>query len=128
MLPKRSLRTVVFSVDRGFAHQGRMTDHRASPTPEVSVVIPCLNEADTLATCLEKVHRAFRESAIVGEVIVADNGSTDGSVEIAASMGARIVHVAARGYGSALMGGIAASRGHFVVMGDADDSYDFLEL
>jgi glycosyltransferase involved in cell wall biosynthesis len=105
-----------------------MTDHRASPTPEVSVVIPCLNEADTLATCLEKVHRAFRESAIVGEVIVADNGSTDGSVEIAASMGARIVHVAARGYGSALMGGIAASRGHFVVMGDADDSYDFLEL
>jgi glycosyltransferase involved in cell wall biosynthesis len=101
---------------------------RVPSTPEVSVVIPCLNEADTLATCLEKVHRAFRENDIAGEVIVADNGSTDGSVQIAASMAARIVHVAARGYGSALMGGIAASRGRFVIMGDADDSYDFLEL
>jgi glycosyltransferase involved in cell wall biosynthesis len=106
----------------------RIVEHGPPSTPEVSVVIPCLNEADTLATCLEKVHRAFREHGIVGEVLVADNGSTDGSVEIASSMGARVVHVAARGYGSALMGGIAASRGRFVVMGDADDSYDFLEL
>src|SRR4051794_22148253 len=108
---------------------GRMRDHaRVPPMPEVSVVIPCLNEADTLATCLEKVHRAFRDHAIAGEVIVADNGSTDGSVEIATRMGARVAHVAARGYGSALMGGIAASRGRLIVMGDADDSYDFLEL
>ena len=97
-------------------------------TPEVSVVIPCLNEADTLGTCLEKVQRAFREHAIAGEVIVADNGSTDGSVEIAVRSGARVVPVRARGYGNALMGGIAAARGRFVIMGDADDSYDFLEL
>ncbi len=95
---------------------------------EVSVVIPCLNEADTLGTCIEKARRALHEHAIAGEVIVADNGSTDGSAEIATRLGARLVRVAARGYGHALRGGIAAARGHFVIMGDADDSYDFLEL
>jgi glycosyltransferase involved in cell wall biosynthesis len=90
--------------------------------------MPCLNEADTLATCIRKARTAMSEGGIVGEVIVADNGSTDGSQEIAEAEGARVVPVAARGYGSALMGGIAAARGKYVIMGDADDSYDFLEL
>jgi hypothetical protein len=92
---------------------------------EVSIVMPCLNEADTLATCIEKAQQALREQKIQGEVIVADNGSTDGSQAIATRLGARLVPVAARGYGRALMGGIAAAQGRFIIMGDADDSYDF---
>jgi glycosyltransferase involved in cell wall biosynthesis len=99
-----------------------------APAPELSVVMPCLNEADTLATCIGKAQRAMQQHAISGEVVVADNGSGDGSVEIAESLGARVVHVTERGYGSALMGGIDAARGRFVLMGDADDSYDFLEV
>ena len=95
---------------------------------EVSVVMPCLNEADTLDSCIEKAQRALREHHISGEIIVADNGSTDGSQVIAARMGARVVHVKARGYGNALMGGIAAARGKFIIMGDADDSYNFLQI
>ena len=95
---------------------------------EVSVVMPCLNEADTLETCIGKAQRAFQDNDIPGEIIVADNGSTDGSVAIAGRMGARVVHVEAKGYGNALMGGIAAAGGRFVIMGDADDSYDFLEI
>ncbi|MFP6623733.1 MAG: glycosyltransferase family 2 protein [Myxococcota bacterium] len=95
---------------------------------ELSVVMPCLDEADTLGTCIAKAQRAMSEHGIRGEVIVADNGSRDGSTEIAERAGARVVHVAERGYGSALMGGIAASRGRIVLMGDADDSYDFLEI
>src|SRR5262245_46241941 len=95
---------------------------------EVSVVMPCLNEADTLALCIYKAWGALREGGLCGEVIVADNGSSDGSQEIARRMGARVVEVKARGYGNALKGGIAAARGRFVVMGDADDSYDFREL
>jgi len=95
---------------------------------EVSVVMPCLNEADTLATCIRKARRALIEGAIAGEVIVADNGSTDGSQAIAVHEGARLVRVEARGYGNALMGGIAAAHGKYVIMGDADDSYDFLEI
>ena len=90
--------------------------------------MPCLNEAETLGTCIEKAHRALREHAIAGEVIVADNGSTDGSQAIAEKLGARVVPVRERGYGSALMGGIQEARGRFVIMGDADDSYDFLEI
>ncbi|MGH9411528.1 MAG: glycosyltransferase family 2 protein [Vicinamibacterales bacterium] len=90
--------------------------------------MPCLNEADTLATCIGKAQRALASSNTAGEVIVADNGSSDGSVAIAEESGARVVHVSARGYGSALMGGIEAARGRFVVMGDADDSYDFSEV
>jgi glycosyltransferase involved in cell wall biosynthesis len=105
-----------------------MTKTDAQTIVEVSVVMPCLNEADSLPTCLEKALRALRENGIAGEVIVADNGSTDGSREIATRMGARLVPVAARGYGNALMGGISAARGRFVIMGDADDSYDFLEI
>ncbi len=90
--------------------------------------MPCLNEADTVSACVGKAVRAMREAAIAGEVIVADNGSTDGSQALAESAGARVVPVAAKGYGNALMGGIAAARGRFVLMGDADDSYDFLEI
>ncbi len=95
---------------------------------EVSVVMPCLNEADTVATCIGKAQQAVQEHGILAEVIVADNGSTDDSVRIAAHMGARVVRVQERGYGNALMGGIAAARGEFIIMGDADDSYDFGEI
>jgi glycosyltransferase involved in cell wall biosynthesis len=94
---------------------------------ELSIVIPCLNEAETVGTCVTKALRALRDHGIAGEVIIADNGSIDGSREIAAEFGARVVPVEAKGYGNALMGGIAAARGTFVLMGDADDSYDFLD-
>ncbi len=94
---------------------------------EVSVVIPCLNEADTLETCLQKAHRSLSEAGIQYEIVVADNGSTDASPQIARSNGARVVAVSRRGYGSALMSGIEASHGRYIIMGDADDSYDFLE-
>lgn len=95
---------------------------------ELSVVIPCLNEADTLADCVRTAQTAIRENRIAGEVIVADNGSHDGSIEIAEGQGARLINVPTKGYGSALMGGIAAARGEFIIMGDADGSYDFLEI
>src|ERR1700724_350702 len=94
-------------------------------TIEVSVVMPCLNEAETLEICILKAQRALREAKIAGEVVIADNGSTGSSVEIAGRLGARVVNVEPKGYGNALMGGIAAARGEYVVMGDADDSYDF---
>lgn len=96
--------------------------------PELSVVMPCLNEADTVGICVEKAVRAMRDHGVNGEVVLADNGSSDNSKEIAVSMGARTVDVAEPGYGAALMGGIEASRGKFVIMGDCDDSYDFLEI
>ncbi len=95
---------------------------------ELSVVMPCLNEADTLATCIGKARRAFAAHGIRGEVVVADNGSSDGSQEIARREGAQVVDVSTRGYGAALASGIAAAHGEYVVMGDADDSYDFGEL
>jgi len=102
----------------------------ASPKrdPELSIVMPCLDEAETLGTCIDKAQRALRELEVEGEIIVADNGSTDGSQEIARRKGVRLVEVKTRGYGSALMGGIAAARGKFVITGDADDSYDFTGL
>ncbi len=96
-----------------------------SQTFEVSVVIPCLNEANSLELCIRKALDAFAKSGIQGEVVVADNGSTDGSIEIAEAAGARVVSVRKGGYGAALQGGIARSKGKFIVMGDADDSYDF---
>jgi glycosyltransferase involved in cell wall biosynthesis len=96
--------------------------------PELSVVMPCLNEARTLGTCIRKAQASFDRIGIAGEVVVADNGSTDGSREIAEELGARVVPVEQRGYGAALTGGIAAARGRWVIMGDADDSYDFAEL
>lgn len=95
---------------------------------EVSVVIPCLNEANSLALCVDKAVKAFRASGLSGEVVVADNGSTDGSIQIAEEHGARVVRVAQRGYGSALRAGIAAARGPLIIMGDADDSYDFTDV
>jgi glycosyltransferase involved in cell wall biosynthesis len=99
-----------------------------SCAPEVSVVIPCLNEADTVGACVEKALGALRDSELAGEVIVADNGSTDGSPAIAERLGARVVPVEARGYGHALMDGIEAARAPLIVMGDADDSYDFRQV
>jgi glycosyltransferase involved in cell wall biosynthesis len=96
--------------------------------PELSVVIPCLNEAQTIGTCVRKAQASLEGIRISGEVVVADNGSTDGSQAIAAELGARVVSVTEPGYGSALRGGIAAARGRWVIMGDADDSYDFAAL
>src|SRR5438132_9763017 len=87
--------------------------------------MPCLNEAETLETCIRKAQRALKKENLAGEVIVADNGSTDGSIVIAERLGAKVVHVQERGYGSALRGGIGAASGKYIVMGDADDSYDF---
>jgi glycosyltransferase involved in cell wall biosynthesis len=96
--------------------------------PEVSVIMPCLNEADTLAACIASARRALEENHFQGEIIVADNGSTDGSSALAARLGARVVPVEQKGYGHALMGGIAAARGRFIIMGDSDASYDFGEI
>jgi glycosyltransferase involved in cell wall biosynthesis len=95
---------------------------------ELTVVMPCLNEALTLPACIRKARAFFDRAGVAGEVIVADNGSTDESVRIALESGARVVHVPHRGYGSALRSGIAQAAGKFVVMGDSDDSYDFSDL
>ena len=97
-------------------------------TFELSIVMPCLNEAETLAICIRKAQAFLRKHNIVGEIIVADNGSSDGSQIIAKKNGARVVTVPLRGYGAALMGGIKAARGRYIIMGDADDSYSFNEL
>lgn len=98
-----------------------------SPRVELSIVIPCLNEAETVGACVTAARDAFAGNAIEGEVVVADNGSADGSRDVAAAAGARVVAVRERGYGAALMGGIAAARGRYILMGDADRSYDFGE-
>jgi glycosyltransferase involved in cell wall biosynthesis len=95
---------------------------------ELTVVMPCLNEAETLATCIDKAHAALRANSIAGEVVIADNGSTDGSQQIARDHGARLIPVPIRGYGAALNTGILAARGKYVLMGDADDSYEFNHL
>jgi glycosyltransferase involved in cell wall biosynthesis len=95
---------------------------------EVSVVMPCLNEAETVGQCVAKARAALSSYGVDSEVIVADNGSTDGSQAIATAAGARVIPVTERGYGNALMGGIAAAQGKYVVMGDADMSYDFAEV
>ncbi|WP_193318729.1 glycosyltransferase family 2 protein [Nonomuraea phyllanthi] len=95
---------------------------------ELTVVMPCLNEAETVEVCVRKALACMAEHGIEGEVLIADNGSTDGSQQLARDAGARVVHVDEKGYGNALMGGIRAARGKYVIMGDADDSYDFTAL
>jgi glycosyltransferase involved in cell wall biosynthesis len=110
----------------------QLKPHRQLPPParkaadvELSIIMPCLNEAETIAVCVKKARAFLADHDIAGEVIVADNGSIDGSQQIANALGARIVHVPSRGYGAALIGGIAAAKGTYIAMGDADDSYDF---
>ncbi len=95
---------------------------------EVTIVMPCLNEALTVGTCIQKALAALQKANINGEVVIGDNGSTDGSQEIATKLGARVVPVAKRGYGAALQAGIAAARGRYIIMGDSDDSYDFSNI
>ena len=97
-------------------------------TPLVSIVIPCLNEEETLAFCVQEAHAALASSAVCGEVLVADNGSIDRSVQNAEENGAQVIHVPDQGYGNALLGGIKAAKGQYIMMGDADGSYDFSEL
>ncbi len=105
-----------------------MTTDPLSEDLELTVLMPCLNEAQTVGRCVAKARAYLERAGIAGEVLVADNGSTDGSREIAAAAGARVVPVGRKGYGAALTGGIQAARGRYVIMGDADDSYDFTQL
>src|SRR5438105_14653155 len=95
---------------------------------ELTILMPCLNEAKTIARCIAKARDFLERNGVAGEVLVADNGSTDGSREIAEANGARVVEIPTRGYGSALLGGIRAARGTYIIMGDSDDSYDFSAL
>ena len=107
--------------------EGQRMRHESSVL-ELTILMPCLNEAETIASCVKKAASYLARSRLRGEVLIADNGSTDGSQEIAQGLGARVVPISERGYGAALIGGIEAARGHFVIMGDADDSYDFSQL
>jgi glycosyltransferase involved in cell wall biosynthesis len=102
-----------------------VTESQAAEQIEVSIVMPCLNEEESLAQCIEMAQAGLERAGAQGEIVIADNGSTDGSQEIARGLGARVVDVPRKGYGAALMGGFEAARGRFIVMGDADGSYDF---
>jgi hypothetical protein len=102
--------------------------HDQSAEPELSILMPCLNEARTLGPCIEKAHSFLAQHGVSGEVIVADNGSTDGSTKIAAKLNARVVNVPLRGYGAALAAGIEGAKGKYIIMGDSDESYDFSAL
>ena len=95
---------------------------------EVSIVMPCLNEEETLGICIQKAQDTLEELGIQGEIVIADNGSTDASVEIAERLGARVVHQPLRGYGAAYLAGIAAAEGQYIIIGDSDDTYDFYRL
>jgi glycosyltransferase involved in cell wall biosynthesis len=97
-------------------------------TPQLTILMPCLNEAETLARCIQKAYVGLQRAGVTGEILIADNGSTDGSIEIAERLGARVVPVREKGYGSALRGGIEAAAGQWIIMGDSDDSYDFSNL
>jgi glycosyltransferase involved in cell wall biosynthesis len=104
---------------------------RIQPSPrhlDLTIIMPCLNEAETLANCIGKAKTGIENAGISGEILIADNGSTDGSIEIAERMGARVVRVSEKGYGNALRGGIVAAQGKWIIMGDADDSYDFTQI
>ena len=101
---------------------------KATDDVELTILMPCLNEAETLATCVDKAQGYLRRSGVVGEVLIADNGSTDGSQQIARDHGARVADIPVKGYGAALIGGMEAANGRYVIMGDADDSYDFTNL
>ncbi|HEV8238951.1 MAG TPA: glycosyltransferase family 2 protein, partial [Thermoanaerobaculia bacterium] len=100
----------------------------AEPAPMISVVIPCLDEAETIADCVAKARRGIAASGLAGEVVVVDNGSTDGTPEVAAAAGARVVHESRRGYGSAYLRGFREARGRYLVMGDGDGTYDFEDV
>lgn len=95
---------------------------------ELTILMPCLNEAETVATCVRKAQGFLKRAGIEGEVLVADNGSSDGSPQLAQEAGARVVRIEKKGYGSALIGGIEAACGRYVIMADADDNYDFSQL
>lgn len=115
-------------IDTSAADSSRSPAHAPSqegPTLELTILMPCLNEARTLATCITRARHFLSRAGICGEVVIADNGSTDGSQAIATRSGARVVEVPTRGYGAALIAGIEAAQGRFVIMGDSDDSYDF---
>lgn len=123
--------TAVSALDRVTAAGDGTQPDGSQPSPasvELSIVMPCLNEAETIATCVSKAFASIERLGVRGEVIVADNGSTDGSRELARALGALVVEVPVRGYGAALQAGIRAARGEYVIMGDADDSYDFSRL
>jgi glycosyltransferase involved in cell wall biosynthesis len=105
----------------------RITDQRA-PECELSILMPCLNEGETIVQCIRKAAAFLERSGIVGEIIIADNGSTDGSQALAEAHGAQVIAIANKGYGNALIGGIRAAKGRYVIMGDSDDSYDFSSL
>jgi glycosyltransferase involved in cell wall biosynthesis len=102
--------------------------HKQVVEPELSILMPCLNEARTLGACIKKAQLFLKQHGVSGEIIVADNGSTDGSVEIAENLDARVVKAPVRGYGAALAAGIEAARGKYIIMGDSDESYDFSAL
>jgi hypothetical protein len=121
------LGSILASPSNGDGTSQRPTQE-GNETIELTVVMPCLNEAETVAVCVRKAVAFLSEQGIDGEVVVADNGSTDGSQRLASKAGARVIPVAERGYGNALLGGISAARGRYVIMGDADDSYDFSAL
>lgn len=105
-----------------------VTFQEVAASCELTILMPCLNEAETLAVCINKAMGYLKRSGVRGEVVIADNGSTDGSQAIAIACGARVVPIASRGYGNALIGGIEAAHGQYVIMGDSDDSYDFSDL
>lgn len=117
--------TVLSDSPPGDAAQGARPGLHAC---EISVVMPCLNEAETIRACVHKAWSGLARAGIRGEVVVADNGSTDGSADLAEEAGARVVHIAEKGYGAALLGGFRAAAGRYIIMGDADDSYDFENL
>jgi glycosyltransferase involved in cell wall biosynthesis len=121
------VRTAVGEPDGGLTRPGDEGVRDAAPV-ELTILMPCLNEAETLATCINKARAFLAQHGIAGEVLIADNGSTDGSQDLARSCGARVVDVPIRGYGAALYHGSLAARGTYVIMGDSDDSYDFSDL